>query len=97
MVGVSASTLSKWRSGTQAPERDKLERLAEVVNVTQSGFFGHVWRASHFHCFAVLPLRMSQLVTCSKHAYSGRKTSLWRSESLLIFQTLTFLFAVHES
>jgi len=38
MVGVSASTLSKWRSGTQAPEREKLERLAEVVNVTAEWF-----------------------------------------------------------
>ena len=38
MVGVSPSTLSKWRSGTQAPEREKLERLAEVVNVTAEWF-----------------------------------------------------------
>jgi Zn-dependent peptidase ImmA (M78 family)/DNA-binding Xre family transcriptional regulator len=38
MVGVSPSTLSKWRSGTQAPEREKLERLAEVVNVMAEWF-----------------------------------------------------------
>ena len=38
MVGVSPSTLSKWRSGNQAPEREKLERLAEVVNVTAEWF-----------------------------------------------------------
>ena len=38
MVGVSPSTLSKWRSGTQAPEREKLERLAGVVNVATEWF-----------------------------------------------------------
>lgn len=34
MVDVSPATVSKWRAGTQAPERDALERLAGVVNVT---------------------------------------------------------------
>ena len=34
MVDVSPATISKWRAGTQAPERDALERLAGVVNVT---------------------------------------------------------------
>ena len=38
MIGVSPSTLSKWRSGSQAPEREKLERLAEVVNVCAEWF-----------------------------------------------------------
>ena len=38
MVGVSPATISKWRAGTQAPERDALERLAGVVNVTPEWF-----------------------------------------------------------
>jgi Zn-dependent peptidase ImmA (M78 family) len=38
MVGVSPSTVSKWRSGAQAPERDKLERLASLVNVSPEWF-----------------------------------------------------------
>jgi Zn-dependent peptidase ImmA (M78 family)/DNA-binding Xre family transcriptional regulator len=38
MVNVSAATVSKWRAGTQAPERDALERLANVVNVTPEWF-----------------------------------------------------------
>src|SRR5437868_4822023 len=38
MVGVSPATISKWRSGNQAPERDALERLAAVVNVTPEWF-----------------------------------------------------------
>jgi Zn-dependent peptidase ImmA (M78 family)/transcriptional regulator with XRE-family HTH domain len=38
MVGVSASTVSKWRSGQQAPEPDTLTRLASVVNVSPEWF-----------------------------------------------------------
>ncbi|CAN5753337.1 XRE family transcriptional regulator [soil metagenome] len=38
LVGVSPATVSKWRSGNQAPERDTLERLAGVVNVTPEWF-----------------------------------------------------------
>lgn len=38
MVSVSPSTISKWRAGTQVPERDALERLASVVNVTPEWF-----------------------------------------------------------
>ena len=38
MVGVSASTISKWRGGTQAPEREALDRLASVTNVTPEWF-----------------------------------------------------------
>ncbi|NII56110.1 XRE family transcriptional regulator [Luteibacter sp. SG786] len=38
MVGVSPSTISKWRSGAQAPEPDKLDRLASVVNVAPEWF-----------------------------------------------------------
>ncbi|GAB1594753.1 XRE family transcriptional regulator [Lysobacter claricitrinus] len=38
MVGVSPATMSKWRSGSQAPEREALERLASVVNVTPEWF-----------------------------------------------------------
>lgn len=38
LVGVSPATISKWRAGTQAPERDALERLAGVVNVTPEWF-----------------------------------------------------------
>lgn len=38
MVGVSPATVSKWRAGSQAPERDALERLANVVNVSPEWF-----------------------------------------------------------
>ena len=38
MVEVSPATISKWRAGTQAPEREALERLASVVNVTPEWF-----------------------------------------------------------
>jgi Zn-dependent peptidase ImmA (M78 family)/DNA-binding XRE family transcriptional regulator len=38
MVGVSPATISKWRAGTQAPEREALDRLAGVVNVTPEWF-----------------------------------------------------------
>lgn len=38
MVGVSPATISKWRAGTQAPERDALDRLAGVVNVSPEWF-----------------------------------------------------------
>lgn len=38
MVGVSAPTISKWRSGLQAPEADALARLASVINVTPEWF-----------------------------------------------------------
>ncbi|WP_151449148.1 XRE family transcriptional regulator [Lacisediminimonas profundi] len=38
MVGVSPATISKWRAGTQAPERDALERLAGVINVSPDWF-----------------------------------------------------------
>lgn len=38
MVGVSPATMSKWRSGSQAPEREALDRLAGVVNVTPEWF-----------------------------------------------------------
>lgn len=38
MVGVSPATVSKWRAGSQSPERDALERLANVVNVAPEWF-----------------------------------------------------------
>lgn len=38
MVGVSASTISKWCTGTQTPEHETLEHLARVVNVTPEWF-----------------------------------------------------------
>lgn len=38
MVGVSPATISKWRSGGQMPEREGLERLAAVVNVSPEWF-----------------------------------------------------------
>lgn len=38
LVGVSPATISKWRTGSQFPERDALERLAAVVNVTPEWF-----------------------------------------------------------
>jgi len=38
MVGVSPTTISKWRSGQQSPEADALERLASVINVSPEWF-----------------------------------------------------------
>lgn len=38
MVGVSTATISKWKSGYQAPEHEALERLASVVNVLPEWF-----------------------------------------------------------
>ncbi len=38
MVGVSPTTISKWRSGAQSPEADALDRLALVINVTPEWF-----------------------------------------------------------
>lgn len=38
MVDVSPPTISKWRSGQQAPEAPKLDRLASVVNVSPEWF-----------------------------------------------------------
>ncbi|MHB1644259.1 MAG: XRE family transcriptional regulator [Acidithiobacillus sp.] len=38
MVGVSPATISKWRAGTQTPEREALDRLAGVVNVASEWF-----------------------------------------------------------
>lgn len=38
LVGVSPATVSKWRAGAQAPEREALDRLAGVVNVTPEWF-----------------------------------------------------------
>lgn len=38
MVGVSPSSVSKWRSGAQAPESETLERLASLVNVSPEWF-----------------------------------------------------------
>lgn len=38
LVGVSGATVSKWKAGTQAPERDALQRLADVVNVAPEWF-----------------------------------------------------------
>ncbi|WP_424191976.1 helix-turn-helix transcriptional regulator [Ampullimonas aquatilis] len=45
LVGVSPATVSKWRSGNQAPEGETLERLAGVVNVTPEGIFRPGWAA----------------------------------------------------
>lgn len=38
MVGVSPGTVSKWRTNAQAPEREALDRLASVVNVSPEWF-----------------------------------------------------------
>lgn len=38
LVGVSPATISKWRSGSQAPESDALKRLSSVVNVMPEWF-----------------------------------------------------------
>jgi Zn-dependent peptidase ImmA (M78 family)/DNA-binding XRE family transcriptional regulator len=38
MVGVSPTTISKWRSGQQSPEAEALDRLASVINVSPEWF-----------------------------------------------------------
>lgn len=38
LVGVSPGTISKWKGGIQAPEREALERLSLVVNVAVDWF-----------------------------------------------------------
>lgn len=38
LIGVAPATISKWKSGTQSPERVALDRLASVVNVTPEWF-----------------------------------------------------------
>ena len=38
LVGVSPATVSKWRAGGHAPEREALDRLAGVVNVAPEWF-----------------------------------------------------------
>ena len=38
LVGVSPATVSKWRSGSQIPEKEALSRLASVVNVSAEWF-----------------------------------------------------------
>jgi len=54
LVGVSPATVSKWRSGNQVPERETLERLASVVNVTPEWFT----RAPHATARAMLKARI---------------------------------------
>lgn len=38
MIGVSTGTMSKWVNDSQAPERESLERLAQVLNVSPEWF-----------------------------------------------------------
>lgn len=38
MVGVSPSTISKWKSGQQAPEAEALDSLSKVINVSPEWF-----------------------------------------------------------
>jgi Zn-dependent peptidase ImmA (M78 family) len=38
LAGVSPATISKWRTGTQAPEREALDRLAGAVKVSPDWF-----------------------------------------------------------
>lgn len=38
MVGVSPATISKWKSGQQAPEAEALENLSKVINVSSEWF-----------------------------------------------------------
>lgn len=39
LMGVSNSTVQRWKNGTQAPELDKIDRLAEVLGVRTIDFF----------------------------------------------------------
>lgn len=38
MIGVSPTTVSKWRNGAQGPEAETLARLASVINVSPEWF-----------------------------------------------------------
>lgn len=38
LVGVAAGTISKWRSGEQVPELEKMERLAAALNIPAQWF-----------------------------------------------------------
>ncbi|WWL45088.1 helix-turn-helix transcriptional regulator [Pseudomonas parakoreensis] len=38
MVGVSPATISKWKSGQQAPEAEALDSLSKVINVSPEWF-----------------------------------------------------------
>jgi Zn-dependent peptidase ImmA (M78 family)/transcriptional regulator with XRE-family HTH domain len=38
LVGVSAATISKWRSGDQSPEADTLDRLADKLSLASEWF-----------------------------------------------------------
>lgn len=68
MVEVSPATISKWRAGTQAPEREALERLASVVNVTPEWFTRAPGPKVSFPCFAAMHPRMSPHEQCWRHA-----------------------------
>ncbi len=54
MVGVSPPTVSKWRSGDQAPEPEALERLASVVALSSE------WFTRRIHPTASQPLFRSR-------------------------------------
>jgi transcriptional regulator with XRE-family HTH domain len=36
---IHPSTISRWKSGEHAPELDKIDRLAELLNIDASEFF----------------------------------------------------------
>jgi len=76
MVDVSPATISKWRAGTQAPERDALERLAGVVNVTPEWFTRAPGAKLSLPLFAATRQRTSLHEPCWRPALSGPKT--WR-------------------
>lgn len=39
LMGVSNSTVQRWKNGTQAPELDKIDKLAEVLGIRTIDFF----------------------------------------------------------
>jgi transcriptional regulator with XRE-family HTH domain len=39
LMGVSGSTVQRWKSGVHAPELDKIDKLAKVLNVSRDEFF----------------------------------------------------------
>ncbi len=39
LMGVSNSTVQRWKNGTQAPELDKIDKLASILGVRPIDFF----------------------------------------------------------
>jgi transcriptional regulator with XRE-family HTH domain len=45
-MGVSGSTVQRWKSGIHAPELDKIDKLAKILNVSRDEFFATTEKVS---------------------------------------------------